>query len=148
MVNRGPKDPRSEDCVALKLLWENAATASWSWAQTCCCVMYYCSMHTRLTDIKKESALVRLDWNIHMTFDPEASFPWPFGKGAGIYCFADVLKFPTFQEFLIIPCYLRVPLCQVHLYLIVHSWQWLFVCNTWILPCCMPSSDFEVKQRR
>ena len=29
--------------------------------------------------------------------------------------------------------------------LMVHSSQWLFVCKTWILPCYMPSCNFEAK---
>ena len=35
----------------------------------------------------------------------------------------------------------------IAVYLIVHCWQWLFARKTWILPCCMPSCDFEAKQR-
>ena len=45
------------------------------------------------------------------------------------------------------------PACDVRymyfaVYLIAHCWQWLFVCKTWILPCCMPSCNFRTKQQR
>ena len=91
--------------------------------------------------------------NTTMAFLPVASSPGPFEKSekrAWYPLFAHALNFPTFQEFRIIPWYLRMTwrrYVYFVVYLVVHCCQWLFVCKAWILPSCMPSCDFEAKRR-
>ena len=129
----------------------------------------YCTRgdRTRWTLLSKMAEVTLIDFlylnRLALSVEPQFSnqdlrlglalSPRPFEKSekrAWYPLFVHVLNFPTFLEFRIVPCYLRVPwrrYMYFAIYLIVYCWQWLFVRKAWILPYCMPFCDFEAKQQ-
>ena len=67
---------------------------------------------------------------------------WKIGKRTWYPLFAHALNFSTFQEFQIIPWYLRVPCCCIFIHTLVDNGY------LWILPCCIPYCDLEAKWQR